>query len=312
MLEPFRGRFAAAPLLLTLLILLPWQAAFAQVCSTELVSSLHDTALERPATGIDAALALKRAVELVEPALPPLRTGSAVPLPDGDADYEAVRYLADRRLLPSSWEPEQLDAVTWATMLSTFLGWYKLGPVQPGAPATVDELVADLSDVLTRVSYTIRPAALLATDPSNGGRTVFWAIIWNWTVYPRLLVLRPSGDAYARPRDVLPSLSNCAVAISAYISAPQDTAQRLFLTHNTSRMYLVAAKPGSDAGWPVEVPPGEELEAFVYRLPGLRGVDVYAAVFDGPSVGIGTLLGMLPRIRTNISPFSLSRYLETP
>lgn len=297
---------------LLLLLLCAWQVAGAQVCRSELVSSLHNTALERPATGIDAALALKRAVELVEPALPPLRTGGAVPLPDTDLNFAAVRYLADRRLLPNTWQPDQIDAATWASMLSTFLSWYKLGPVQPGAPATVGDLVSDLSDVLTRVSYTIRPAALLATDPSNGGRTVFWAIIWNWTVYPRLLVLRPSGDAHAQPRDVLPLLGNCAVAISAYISAPQDTATRLFLTHNTSRMYVVAGRPGAEASWPLEVPPGEELEAFVYRLPGLRGMDVYAAVFDGPSVGFGTLLGMLPRIRTNISPFNLGRYLETP
>ena len=166
--------------------------------------------------------------------------------------------------------------------------------------------------MLARVSDTIRPAALLATDPANGGRTVFWAIIWNWTIYPRLLVLRPSGDALAQPNEILPRLSNCAVDISAYISAPQDTAQRLFLTHNSSRMYLVAAKPGSDSGWPLEVPPGNELEAFVYRMPGLRGIDVYAAVFDGPSVGFGTLVGMLPRIRTNISVFNLGHYLATP
>ncbi|MFA5595091.1 MAG: hypothetical protein WDA15_07425 [Trueperaceae bacterium] len=307
-----RRRARAALLLLALLALFALPTAFAQVCRAELITSLADTSLERPPTGIDAALALKQAIDLVEPALPPLRTGTSVPLAEDHPYYPVARYLADRRLLPNSWQPDHIDAATWATMLSTFLSWYKLSPVQPGEPATADELVKDLSAVLARVSDTIRPAALLATDPANGGRTVFWAIIWNWTIYPRLLVLRPTGDSLAQPRDVLPRLSNCAVAISAYISAPQDTAQRLFLTHNTSRMYLVAATPGRDTGWPVEVPPGEELEAFVYRMPGLRNVDVYAAVFDGPSVGFGTLMGMLPRIRTNISVFNLNHYLQTP
>ncbi len=310
MRSSFRRRLAAASLLL--LTLFAFQAAFAQMCRSELITSLPDGALERAPTGLDAALAMKRAVELVEPALPPLQTGSNVPLAEDHPDYPVARFLADRRLLPNSWQPEQIDSSTWASMLSTFLSWYKLEPVQPGAPATAAELVDDLSATLARVSDAIRPAALLATDPSDGGRTVFQAIIWNWTIYPRLLVLKPSGDPTANPRDILPHLSNCAVDISAYLSAPQDTAQRLFLTHNTSRMYVVATKPGTDASWPLEVPPGDELEAFVYQMPDLTDVDVYAAVFDGPSVGVGTLMGMLPRIRTNISPFNLGHYLQTP
>lgn len=310
MRSTFRRRMASVSLLLLTLVAL--QAAYAQMCRSELVTSLPDTALERAPSGIDAAVALKRAVELVEPALPPLRTGTSIPLAEDDPNYAVARFLADRRLLPNSWQPEQIDSATWASMLSTFLSWYKLEPVQPGAPATAEELVSDVSATLARIAEAIRPAALLATDPNNGGRTVFQAIIWNWTIYPRLLVLKPSGDPLASPNDMLRVLSNCAVDINAYISAPQDTAQRLFLTHNTSRMYVVATKPGDDAPWPLEIQPGEELDAFVYRIPDLRGVDVYAAVFDGPSVGIGTLVGMLPRIRTNISPFNLGHYLATP
>lgn len=309
MRRTFRRCVRAASLLLVLAVA---SAASAEVCRAELTTALRDHTLQRAPTGIDAVLALKRAIDLVEPALPPLRSGSAVPLPEDDAAFAVARYLADRRLLPSSWRPDQLDAATWAAMLSTFLSWYELPPVQPGAPATAEELIDDLSATLTRVAGAIRPAALLATDPSDGGRTVFWALIWNWTVYPRLIVLRPSGDPLAQPQEVLPRLSNCAVRVNAYISAPHDTAQRLFLTHNSSRMFVVAALPGSDSSWPLEVPPGNELDAFVYRLPTLRGVDVYAAVFEGPSVGVGTLLGMLPRVRTNISPFNLGRYLATP
>jgi len=300
------------PVRLALLLALLLGVAHAEVCRQELTLALPDPVLERAPTGIDAARALKRAVDLVEPALPPLSHGAAVPLPEDDPDYGVVKYLVDRRLLPETWRPDGLDGATWGAMLSGFLGWYELPRVSPGPPTTVDELVADMGAVLARVADAIRPAALLATDPADGDRTTFWAIIWNWTIYPRLLVVRPSGDATAQPRDVLPRLSNCAVKIDAYISAPQETAKSLFITHNSSRMYVVASDPSLEALWPYQVPPGEELEAFGYQHPDLEGVDVFAAVFDGPSVGIGTLLGMLPRVRTNISPFGLGRYLEIP
>lgn len=311
-MPPTFDRRRGAALLLAVLLLSLLPAALAEVCRQELITALPNLTLDRAPTGIDAARALKRAVDLVEPALPPLRSNSKVPLDASDANYAVVKYLADRRLLPDSWQANELDGAAWAAMLSAFLAWYELPGVNPGAPATADELVGDVGNVLQRVSGAIRPAALLATDPAQAGRTTFWAIIWNWTVYPRLLVIRPSGDAMAQPSDVLPRLSNCAVNVSAYILAPQETAKSLFLTHNTSRMIVVASKPGQDGLWPYEVPAGEELGAFAYGLPDLASVDVYAAVFDGPSVGIGTLLGMLPRVRTNISPLSLGRYLQTP
>ncbi len=286
--------------------------AHAELCRQELTLALMDQTLERAPTGVDAARALRRAVELVEPALPPLRTDSAVPLAENHPDYAAVRYLADRRLLPETWQPESIDGATWERMLNAFLAWYKLPGVSPGAPGTAGELIADMDAVLERVSGAIRPAALLATDPANGNRISFWAIIWNWTVYPRLLVVRPTGDPLTHPSDVLPRLSNCAVKVEAYISAPEETAKSIFLTHNSSRMYVVASSPGRERLWPYQVPAGEELDAFVYRHPEVDGLWIYSAVFDGPSVGIGSLLGLMTRVRTNVSPFNINRYLQTP
>lgn len=273
---------------------------------------LPEGSLQRPATGVDAALLMKRAVNLVEPALPALSYGTEAPLPPDDPNYDVVSYLSHRQLLPETWEAGELAAEAWSSMLSTFLGWYQLRAVSPPLPATVEDLIEDLSAVLGDVSEAVRPAAVLATDASAGRHFSFVGVIWNWSVYPRLLVLRPLDDAPDRPRDVLPLLGNCAVQVRSYISAPRDLAQRLFLTHNSSRMYVVGSEPDHEFWWPYEVPAGQELEAFVYHLPELDGVNVYGAVFAGPSIGMGALVTMLPRFRTNISPLNLARYFQTP
>lgn len=288
--------------------------ASAQICQSELWASLSSDARARPPTSIDAARLVKRAVDIVEPALPPLRGVTELPLPVGHPDYQVVRFVAERKLLPEGWQAGDLDPGTWREMLDRFGAWYELPKaVSAEPPTTTTDLVVQLSALLNEVSRTIRPAALLATDPNDRNRTTFWAIIWNWTVYPRLLVVKPdAGMERSAPRDVMPRLSNCAVTVSAYISAPEGTAKSLFLTHNDSRMYVVASEPQGMNSWPYEVPSGEELGAFVYRLSNLDGVSVYAAVFDGPEVGIVSLLGMLSRVRTNISPLALSRYLQTP
>ncbi|HZJ08360.1 MAG TPA: hypothetical protein VFD39_01570, partial [Trueperaceae bacterium] len=148
----------------------------------------------------------------------------------------------------------------------------------------------------------------------NGDRLSFWAIIWNWTVYPRLLVIRPEEgiDLNGNPRDVLPYLGNCAVNVERYIAAPQDTAKSLFLTHNDSRMFVVASDPQGEVAWPLEIVAGAELEAFDFTLPALAGVRVYAAVFDGPEVGVGKVLGLMTSVRTNLSPAGFISHMQTP
>lgn len=303
-------------LLLVALTALPFAfaaVASAQVCEPELRAAVGDPNFDRPATGVDAAVLLHRAVQLVEPALPRMHLSATVPLDPGDPDYGAVLYLAERKLLPSSWQAEALDGETWAGMLDRFLAWYQLDASLADAPASVGDAVNDMATVLQRVSRTIKPAALLATDPTDQGRLSFWAIIWNWTVYPRLLVLRPDGELErSEPRDALRAMSNCAVQLHHYVTAPEETAKRLFLTHNTSRMYLVASRPEREDAWPYEVPSGEELAAFGFELAELSGVQLYAAVFDGPQVGVGTMLGMLTRVRTNMAPTTLLGYLRTP
>jgi len=54
------------------------------------------------------------------------------------------------------------------------------------------------------------------------------------------------------------------------------------------------------------------LDAFDFSLPELGAVNVYAAVFDGPEVGFGTILGLMTRVRTNMSPMAFLSHMQTP
>lgn len=299
-----------AVLLLAATALTP--VALAQTCQAELTAAFPAGELGLAPTGRDAATALRRAVELVEPALPALQLDKTVPLEVTDPAYQDVKYLLERKLLPASWKPDELDGRTWASMLDAFAKWYRLPGTGVDAPADRTELIADLSRTLLAVSHAIRPAALLATAQDDPSRMSFWAVIWNWTIYPRLLVVRPDDEVGGQPADVLAALSNCVRKITAYIAAPEETAKSLFLAHNDSRMFVVSSQPSKNGFWPYEVPAGQELAAFGFELPDLNSVRLYAAVFDGPEVGVGTLLTLFWRVRTNVAPTALLGYLSTP
>jgi hypothetical protein len=299
---------------LVLLVALASSAAAAQICVPELRDALTDLSTDRPATGIDAALVVERAVRLVEPALPRMVVVNAVPVAKGAPHYADVLYLAERRLLPAGWKPGAIDAATWQAMLDRFQSWYKVKPFQVHAPQRVSDLLLDGATALDRVSKAIRPAALLASDPSDPTRIAFWAIIWNWTVYPRLIVLHPRNDVTLTdgPKPVLARMGDCAVHISSYVMAPAQDAAQLFLATNKSRMYVVGGVPAGTASWPKEVAAGQELKTFTFQTSLVEKLDTYAAVFDGPDVGFRTVLGLLPKLRTNMSPTRFLSYMKTP
>lgn len=301
-------------LLVVLLLLAATSSAAAQICVSDLRGALTDLSTDRKATGIDAALVLERAVRLVEPALPVMVRVSSLPLPKDSPAYPDVLYLAERRLLPGSWRPGSIDARTWQTMLDRFQSWYKVQPFTVHDPARVSDLLIDGATALERVSKAIRPAALIAFDPSDPKRIAFWAIIWNWTIYPRLIVLHPRSDVTLAngPEAVLKHMGNCAVHITSYVMAPATDAERLFLATNQSRMYVVGSVPSRGKAWPEKVPAGKDLETFAFQTSMVQGLDAYAAVFDGPEVGFTTVLGLLPKLRTNMSPTRFLSYMKTP
>jgi len=301
-------------LLVLLAVLVSSAAAAGPICVPELRDALTDLSTDRPATGVDAALVVERAVRLVEPALPRMVAVNDVPIAKGAPHYDDVLYLAERRLLPGSWKPGPIDAKTWQAMLDRFQSWYKVKPFQVHSPQRVSDLLIDGGTALDRVSKAIRPAALLASDPNDPKRIAFWAIIWNWTVYPRLIVLHPRNDVNLAdgPKPVLQHMGDCAVHISSYVMAPAQDAAQLFLATNQSRMYVVGGVPHGTTSWPKEIASGRELDAFTFQTALVKNLDAYAAVFDGPEVGFRTVLGLLPKLRTNMSPTRFLSYMKTP
>ncbi|UCH26206.1 MAG: hypothetical protein JSV66_00740 [Trueperaceae bacterium] len=304
----------ASARLLAVLVLFGVNVALAQICQAELSDGLGQEELSAPVSGVDAAVHLRVAVELVEPALPRFVQARPLPISAGEPGHEAALFLAERRLLPPSWQPQDIDRQTWQQMINSFLHWYRIDPLPLAEPNTVGDLIADLTLVLERVSKAIRPAAMIAADPRNENRISFLAIIWNWTVYPRLLVVNPpdglSLDGGMRP--VMAAMGNCVLRLETFIYAPEQTAKSLFLTHNESRMIIASSAPDQSGVWPLWVDEGEELNYFGFLHPDVADLEVYAAVFDGPEVGIPRMLSLFPRIRTNISPLGFLKHLEIP
>ncbi len=268
--------------------------------------------LADPATGRDAALYLKQAVDLLEPVLPPLARVNDVPVTVEDEAFSAVRFLAERDLLPSTWEADTLAPGTWAEMVSGVASWYDLDFTEEVvAVPTKEQLLSDLAGLIGRAAPRLEPVALLAFDPQGGGVN-FWAIIRNGGVYPRMIVQRPPAEVVDARRDTQRALSllgNCAYTLSNYVSAPANTAQRLFLANSDAEMVIAQADPPAEQNL-VYVPEGEEAEYLRFSSPATDTFNQYAALFVGPSIGVPALLRIIPQLRTNMNPREIIAFMQ--
>jgi hypothetical protein len=291
----------------SLFLLLSVSLPLAQTCATELRGDLTDEALQETATGTDAVTFLQKAMQLLEPALPKLAY-----LPDDFAylDNEAAVYVGTRGLLPAIWEPDTLTLDVWQRLVRGLGAWYDLEPNING-DLTRANLIATLDDLITRASTTLRPVALVASSREDRDKVAFWAVIRNDSVYPRMIVYRPSGASVGLEdgvANVLPLLSTCAMELENYIYASEDTARRLFLANNTATMYVAATQPETSAD-PDIVPTGEETEYFTFRTSALEGYSAFAALFEGSSVGPMTIVRLLPQVRTNMNPAQVVKFV---
>ena len=307
-------------LLVALLILIPFSTSFAQRCLSELQAGTSQDELADPATGRDAALYLERAVDLLEPVLPPLFTVGDVPVSSEDDSYDSVRFLAERGLLPGTWDADTLAPETWAAMVSGVADWYDLDSAEEVVTEDVvvptkGQLLEDLADIIERAAPQLEPVALLAYDPQGGGVT-FWAIIRNGGVYPRMIVQRPPEESVDARRDTQRALSllgSCAYSLSNYVSAPADTAQRLFLANSDAQMVIAQADPPTEGAIGqslIYVPEGEEAAYLRFSGAETDTYEQYAALFVGPSIGVPALLRIIPQLRTNMNPREIIAFVQ--
>lgn len=285
----------------------------AQTCMNELSAGLTDEQLAQPATGLDAARFLKRAVDLLEPVLPQLvNTPDYFPLAYGDEGFDEAEFLAKRDLLPPSWQAGELSGETWREMVSRLATWYKLAGPDTATELTREALLEDLSKLIARAKPELRPVVLVATEPSNAQAVAFWAVIRNRSIFPRLIVLRPpGGDVSLKSgvRSALPLLETCALELDNFIYASADTAKRLFKENfNRVDMYVASTAPVRMDGFSL-VPQGQETDYFTFKSDALSQFDSYAAAFYGPGIGARAVLRLLPQVRTNMNPREIMQFV---
>ncbi|TVR93406.1 MAG: hypothetical protein EA416_05165 [Trueperaceae bacterium] len=278
----------------------PWAAAADGVCEPQLRRALP---LPGVSDGVVAVELLAAAVRQVEPALRPWRNPGA-PIPAGERGAEAARFVASVGLLPDGWSLETHDLDAWQAMHARFAGWYR------ATPATVqggnrEGMLSDMVATLGAVSGALRPLVVFATG--QGDEVTFFAVMWNWTPQPRLLLFEPApglrlgegrGDERAEP--VLAAMSGCALRFERFAYAPEDLAIGLFGQQGESIFRVVASDP-PEAGLPAVFEAERLMDVFRFDDPALAGVRVLSGGVEGPSIGAGTVLRLLAVVRTNIN-----------
>jgi hypothetical protein len=314
---PSASRLLLSRILLVILSTFSMALAAEETCRTELSQLAAGLPADMP-PGSFAAQLLAGAVELVEPALPPWRWNARVPLAEHEAGFGAVKYLVERDLVPDEWRAGELTGEVWHAMLAGFLDWYGLPPPEPAVTAefpAADSLVRqrvleDLGAVLQLISAAVRPVAVIASDSAED--VAFVGVIWNWTVYPRLLVWRGEGLSLADgPAGVLPFVSNCAVQVERFALAPVETAWQLFMGAGEATMFVLESEPARKS-WPLLVEQPDVLEFLAFDAAPVRGLTVYAAAFDGQELGFGAILRLVTQVRTNVAPTAIMSFLSTP
>ena len=192
--------------------------------------------------------------------MPPLQRVADLPVPADDPDREAFSYLADRQLLTPMWSSGTFSADAWRAALSKMAGWYDLPvPALEETNPSNNDLLESLTPIFDNAGASLNPIALFAYDPEDGSRIAFWSTLRNG-VYPRMIVLRPPAepiDVQGDTAGALAQLGDCVVTPENYVFTSADTAERLFLATNESRMVILETVPPSPQ-FLLEAPAGLE------------------------------------------------------
>ena len=266
-----------------------------------------------PSFGTEPLPALAHVVRTLEPALPRSVVVGRLELPDDHAFAEDLRYLRERRVVARGAEVDPMTPEVWQEALDVVATWYGVAAPIAGDPTDPERVGADLDGLLARVAPALRPAALVAWTPEDASRIAFLGLVWNWSAYPRLVVTRPSEEAWdGALRSAAARLATCVYDVSTYVGAVAPVTVDLFLAENRARMYLVGSEPDLPGAWPHLVPVGEEIDVFAFTHPLVAELEAFSAVFVGDPAPVLTFVRLLPRVRTNLSPVGMGRILQTP
>ena len=301
-------------ILASTVILIGLSNVLAQVCEDELLGIYSDEVLQAQATGVFAVNVLTRALEMVEPALPPFVFNQSLKFDEADPQYREAVFIEKRNLLPKDWDMGVIDTASWQEMITSFVGWYGVADVTVGQPLTNADLVSDLSLALESVAKAVRPLAVISTLSHDSTIVRFLALIWNWTIYPRLIVFRPPEDITldATSESIVQRLETCAIKVKDWILATEDIARDLFLSQDRTKMYIVSGIPGRQDYLPQLVDAGDEMRVFSFDAPEVSNLEAYSAVFVGPKLDILTLMKLLPHLHISFVPHRIFYYLLTP
>jgi hypothetical protein len=266
----------------------------------------------------DAVMAVELLTQLVritEPAFPALR-GGAGPIAAGEDGADAARFLHRRYLLPDGWTPETHDDDAWREMLRAIAARY--GAQAPSIVGTNRTgMIGDVSRTMAVISAALRPLAVFATGP--GDRVTFFAVLWNWTPAPRLILLRPpeglelgpGGTSSERAAPVLEAMSTCAIRFESFVFASEDVALRMFVQQGESIMRILESEPPRP-DWPLVITAERVVDAFRFADPAQEGLDAMSVSIEGPSIGVGTALAVLAAVRTNLGLDGIFYHLAFP
>jgi hypothetical protein len=310
---PSSGRRLLASLLLasSLAAAQPQTLPADRVCTSELAAAV-------PAAAPPAVVAvelLAAMVRLVEPAFPALRGGDG-PIAAGQGGAEAATFLHRRHLLPAGWTPEAHDAAAWRSMLESLALRYRAAaPLVRGVDRA--SMLDDAAATLAGISRAVRPLAVFATGADDV--VVFFAVVWNWTPAPRLIIVRPPeglalGPGRAsvdRAAPVLERMSTCALRFDSFVYASERIALPIFVQQGESIMRILGSEPPR-GGLPIVIPADRVVGAFEFVDPVLEGLDVVSVAIEGPSIGVGTAIRVLATVRTNLNLEGLLRHMAFP
>jgi len=255
---------------------------------------------------------LADAVRLLEPSLPVLLNPSRLALPPEHPAYAELRYLRERRVIPADAVVDPLPPEVWEAALAVVSGWYRAAPVAAGDPNLPGVAARDVQRLIASVGRAVRPLALIAWEPGRDAQLAFLGLVWNWSVYPRLIVFRDNEGMERNLGLTARTLSNCAYPVSDYVAASAPVARDLFLAQDVATMYIVGSEPDPGGLWPAEVPAGEELAVFAFEHPLVADVRQFSAVFVGDPAPVLTFVRLLPQLRTNLTPLAIPRVLAIP